>query len=49
MDKLEQIKAENSTNDAIMDDMAGQAYVEQFASETLDRADRAVHANKVTR
>jgi vacuolar protein sorting-associated protein VTA1 len=49
MDKLEQIKAENSTNDAITDDMAGQAYCEQFGRETFDRADRAVHANKVTR
>ena len=49
MDKLEQIKAENAMNDAIMDDMAGQAYVEQFASETFDRAERAVHANKVTK
>lgn len=49
MDKLERIKAENATNDAIMDDMAGQAYVEQFASETFDRADRAIHANKVTK
>jgi vacuolar protein sorting-associated protein VTA1 len=49
MDKLERIKADNATNDAIMDDMAGQAYVEHFASETFDRADRAVHANKVTK
>jgi vacuolar protein sorting-associated protein VTA1 len=49
MDKLEQIKADNATNDAILDDIAGQAYVEQFASETFDRADRAVNANKVTK
>jgi vacuolar protein sorting-associated protein VTA1 len=49
MDKLERIKADNATNDAIMDDMAGQAYVEQFASETFDRADRAIQANKVTK
>lgn len=49
MDKLERTKSENATNDAIMDDMAGQAYIEQFASETFDRADRAVHANKVTK
>lgn len=49
MDKLERIKADNPTNDAIMDDMAGQAYVEHFASETFDRADRTVHANKVTK
>ncbi|RDL33325.1 Uncharacterized protein BP5553_08764 [Venustampulla echinocandica] len=49
MDKLEQIKAENPANDAIVDDAAGQAYVEQFALETFQRADRAVQADKVTR
>ncbi|RFU27676.1 hypothetical protein B7463_g8664, partial [Scytalidium lignicola] len=49
MDKLEKIKAENSTNDAIVDDMAGQAYVEQFGLETFVRAQRAIEANKVTR
>ncbi|CAG8958407.1 hypothetical protein HYFRA_00011084 [Hymenoscyphus fraxineus] len=49
MDKLEKIKAENPTNDAIIDDVAGQAYVEQFGLETFQRADRAVQANKVTK
>lgn len=44
-----QIKADNATNDAIVDDTAGQAYVEQFALETFERADRAVQANKVTK
>lgn len=44
-----QIKAENPTNDAIIDDVAGQAYVEQFGSETFQRADRAVQADKVTK
>jgi vacuolar protein sorting-associated protein VTA1 len=44
-----QIKAENATNDAIVDDTAGQAYVEQFGLETFQRADRAVQANKVTK
>ncbi|RDW82773.1 hypothetical protein BP6252_03885 [Coleophoma cylindrospora] len=46
MDKLETTKTENSTNDAIIDDTAGQAYVEQFAMETFARADRTVQANK---
>ena len=32
-----------------MDDTAGQAYVEQFALETFERAERAVQANKVTK
>jgi vacuolar protein sorting-associated protein VTA1 len=41
-------KAEYATEDAIIDDVAGQAYVEQFAQETLDRAERVVKANKVT-
>lgn len=45
----EQIKAENPTNDAIIDDVAGQAYVEQFGLETFQRADRAVQADKVTK
>ncbi|KAN0093448.1 DUF605 domain containing protein [Hyaloscypha variabilis] len=49
MDKLEQIKADNATNDAIVDDTAGQAYVEQFGLETFQRADRAVQADKVTK
>lgn len=49
MDKLEQIKKENATNDAIVDDTAGQAYVEHFALETFFRADRAVKANVVSK
>ncbi|KAG7292807.1 hypothetical protein NEMBOFW57_002851 [Staphylotrichum longicolle] len=48
MDKLEQTKAEYANEDAITDDTAGQAYVEQFAQETLDRAERVVKANRVT-
>ncbi|KAK3936091.1 vacuolar protein sorting-associated protein vts1 [Diplogelasinospora grovesii] len=48
MDKLEQTKAKYANEDAIMDDTAGQAYVEQFAQETLDRAERVVKANRVT-
>ncbi|RQM08458.1 hypothetical protein DH86_00000469 [Scytalidium sp. 3C] len=42
-------KTENANNDAIVDDMAGQAYVEQFGLETFVRAQRAVEANKVTK
>ncbi|TAQ86901.1 hypothetical protein B7494_g4785 [Chlorociboria aeruginascens] len=49
MDKLEQIKADNTMNDAIVDDVAGRAYVEQFALETFQRADKTVQANKVTK
>ncbi|KAI1102475.1 DUF605-domain-containing protein [Jackrogersella minutella] len=48
MEKLEHIKEKEATNDAIHDDVAGQAYVEQFAQETFDRALRPLKANKVT-
>ncbi|KAK7703374.1 hypothetical protein SLS64_009043 [Diaporthe eres] len=48
MDKLEQTKNEYANEDAIMDDATAQAYIEQFAQETLDRAERVIKANKVT-
>ncbi len=40
---------EHSRDDAIVDDIAGQAYVEQFGLETFQRADNAVRAGKATR
>jgi vacuolar protein sorting-associated protein VTA1 len=43
------MKTENPDNDAMMDDMAGKAYIEQFGMETFLRADKAVRANKATR
>lgn len=49
MDKLEQTKSDFSHNDAIMDDLAGQAYIEQFGQETFQRADNAMNANKASR
>ncbi|KAI0169994.1 DUF605-domain-containing protein [Hypoxylon sp. FL1284] len=48
MEKLEQTKEAQAGNDAILDDVAGQAYVEQFAQETFQRALRPLKANKVT-
>ncbi|KAJ0122067.1 hypothetical protein J7T55_002578 [Diaporthe amygdali] len=48
MDKLEQTKNEYANEDAIMDDATAQAYIEQFAQETLDRAERVIKAGKVT-
>ena len=42
------MRAEYADNDAITDDMASQAYTEQFAFEVFDRADNAVRANRVT-
>jgi len=49
MDKLEKFKQENAGNDAIHDDVAAQAYVEQFATETFQRADTPMRARKATR
>lgn len=43
-----QTKNEYANEDAIIDDAAAQAYIEQFAQETLDRAERVIKANKVT-
>ncbi|KAK5124284.1 hypothetical protein LTR85_001987 [Meristemomyces frigidus] len=49
MDKLEQTKTDNPTNDAITDDLAAKAYIENFAFETFNRGDEAQRTNKVTR
>ncbi|KAF6809063.1 vacuolar protein sorting-associated protein vta1 like protein [Colletotrichum sojae] len=53
MDRLErvsrQIKTENANDEAITDDTVGQAYVEQFAQEAFDRAEKVMRANRVTR
>ncbi|KAH8174702.1 hypothetical protein LIA77_06121 [Sarocladium implicatum] len=49
IDRLEATKTERATDDAIVDNTAGQAYVEQFANETFDRAERTLRADKVTR
>ncbi|RDA91342.1 hypothetical protein CP533_0015 [Ophiocordyceps camponoti-saundersi (nom. inval.)] len=49
IESLEAIKAERADDDAIVDNDAGQAYVEQFANETFARAERALRADKVTR
>lgn len=49
MDKLEQVKSEYAENDAVTDNVAGQAYVEQFGLEIFNRGDNAVRANKATK
>lgn len=49
MDKLEAYKSANASNDAVVDDVAAKAYMEQFALETFERADSAQRADKVTR
>jgi vacuolar protein sorting-associated protein VTA1 len=48
MDKLEKFKNENPSNDTVHDDVAAQAYVEQFALDTFNRADTAIRTNKAT-
>jgi vacuolar protein sorting-associated protein VTA1 len=47
-DRPPQTKSEYANEAAIADDAAAQAYVEQFAQETLDRAERVIRANRVT-
>ena len=49
MDKLEKFKTENESNDAVVDDVAAKAYIENFAMDTFNRADEAQRANKVTK
>ena len=45
----DQMKADYAENDAITDDMAGHAYIEQFGLETFQRAENAMKANKASR
>lgn len=49
MDKLEQTKTQYADEDAVTDDIVGQAYVEQFGAEVFQRAENAVHADQATR
>lgn len=46
---LNKSKADHHDNDAIVDDLAGHAYVEQFGTETFSRAENAMKLNKATR
>ena len=46
---LGQSKADHRDNEAIVDDLAGQAYVDQLGTETLVRAENAMKLNKATR
>jgi hypothetical protein len=48
-DTATQTKQEHADDDAIVDDTAGQAYVEQFAQQTFERGEKVLRANKVTR
>jgi hypothetical protein len=46
MEKLEQTKAENPNEDAILDDTAASAYCEQFALQTFAKAEREMNENR---
>lgn len=49
MDKLEAYKSTNATNDAVVDDVAAKAYVENFALETFARAESEQRTDQVKR
>lgn len=49
LDKLEAVKVANAAEDAITDDLAAKAYMENFALEVFQRGDNDQRANKVTR
>jgi hypothetical protein len=49
LERLEVTKNEYANEEAITDSATGQAYVELFAQQTFDRAERTLRANKVTR
>ena len=43
-----QVKLEHAQDDAIIDDTTAQAYIEQFANEVFQKADKTMRANQVT-
>lgn len=47
MEKLEQAKAENPGEEALVDDTVASAYCEQFALQTLSKAEREMAENRV--
>jgi len=47
MEKLEQAKADNPNEDALLDDTVASAYCEQFALQTLGKAEREMRENRV--
>ncbi|KAI6784591.1 Vacuolar protein sorting-associated protein-like protein [Emericellopsis cladophorae] len=49
IDQLEATKAEHAAEDAITDNEVAKVYIEQFAQQTFDRAERTLRADKVTR
>lgn len=49
MEKLEQAKADNPDEDALLDDTAASAYCEQFALQTFAKGEKEMAENRVTK
>lgn len=49
MERLEATKDEHSTDEAIVDNDVAKAYVEQFAQQIFERAEKPMRANQVSR
>lgn len=49
MDKLEAAKNQSPPVDAIVDDIVARAYMEQFALETFQKADTAIHTDNASK
>lgn len=49
METLENTKAQNPTEDALLDEVVAYAYCEQFALQVFNKGDNEVRGNKVTK
>jgi hypothetical protein len=49
MESLEQAKAKNPSEDALLDDVVASAYCEQFAFQTFAKGEKDMTEDKVTR
>jgi vacuolar protein sorting-associated protein VTA1 len=49
MEKLEHAKAQYPSEDALLDDVAASAYIEQFALQTFAKGDRDMTEDKATK
>jgi hypothetical protein len=49
MERLEQAKAQNPNEDALLDDVVASAYCEQFAFQTFAKGEKDMTEDKVTR
>jgi roadblock/LC7 domain-containing protein len=49
MEKLEQAKAQHPSEDALLDDVAASAYIEQFALHTFAKGEKDMAEDKATK